>query len=52
MDTELVRRCWEFELGIGEAIAERVEDVGDGLTAVTDTRIPLVWDSNFWSRSR
>ena len=43
---ELLRRCWAFFLGIGETIAERVEDVGDGLTAVIDTRIPLVRDSN------
>jgi GNAT superfamily N-acetyltransferase len=46
-DEDLVRRCWEFELGIGEATAVRVEDVGAGITAVLDTRIPLVWDSNY-----
>ena len=46
-DQELLRRCWEFMLEINEAIAERVEDLGDGLTAVIDTRIPLVRDSNY-----
>ncbi|MGH2980413.1 MAG: GNAT family N-acetyltransferase, partial [Solirubrobacterales bacterium] len=46
-DEELLRRCWDFELAIGEAIAERVEDVGEGFTAVLDTRIPQVWDANY-----
>jgi hypothetical protein len=46
-DVELLRRSWDFELELGEALAERVEDVGDGITAVLDTRLPLVWDLNY-----
>lgn len=46
-DTDLLERCWHFDLELEEALAERVEDVGDGMTAFIDTRIPLVWDSNF-----
>jgi ribosomal protein S18 acetylase RimI-like enzyme len=46
-DTDLLERCWRFGWEMDEAIAERVEDVGEGITAYIDTRIPLVWDSNF-----
>ena len=42
-----LRQCWEFELELEIELAERVEDVGDGITAVLDTRIPLVWDANY-----
>jgi predicted GNAT family acetyltransferase len=42
-----LERCWGFELGLEMAFSERVEDVGDGITAVLDTRIPLVWDANY-----
>lgn len=46
-DKDLLCRCWNFELALGEAVAERVEDVGGDITAVLDTRIPQVWDSNY-----
>ncbi|MEK6278557.1 MAG: GNAT family N-acetyltransferase [Actinomycetota bacterium] len=46
-DTSELDRCWRFELELGEALAERVEDVGGGITAVLDTRLPLVWDLNY-----
>jgi hypothetical protein len=43
----MLRRCWAFELELGEALAERVEYLGDGITAVLDPSLPLVWDQNY-----
>ena len=46
-DEQLLRRGWKFELDLDLHFAERVEDVGDGFTAVLDPTLPLVWDSNY-----
>ena len=46
-DSELLRRCWHFELDLDAEVSPRVEDAGDGFTAVLDTDLPLVWDSNY-----
>jgi GNAT superfamily N-acetyltransferase len=46
-DTELLRRCRDFELGREAAAAARVEEVADGITAVLSPDIPLVWDANY-----
>jgi GNAT superfamily N-acetyltransferase len=46
-DVELLQRCHDFELELGLAAAERVEDLGDGITAVLSPGIPLVWDANY-----
>ena len=46
-DADLSQRCWDFENDTGEAIAERIEPVGEGITAYLDARIPLVWDANY-----
>jgi GNAT superfamily N-acetyltransferase len=42
-----MRRISEFEDALDLAIAERVEPVGEGITAYLDTRIPRVWDANY-----
>jgi predicted GNAT family acetyltransferase len=46
-DTEIMRRITEFHKELDLAIAERVESVGEGVTAFLDTRIPRVWDANY-----
>ena len=46
-DVALLQRCHDFELELSLAVAERVEDLGDGTTAVLSPGIPLVWDANF-----
>jgi ribosomal protein S18 acetylase RimI-like enzyme len=46
-DTELLQRCRDFELGREAAAAQRVEQVGAGVTAVLSPDIPLVWDANY-----
>ena len=46
-DVELLQRCHDFELELSLAAAERVEDSGDGTTAVLSPGTPLVWDANF-----
>ena len=46
-DAELLRRCWHFEIDLDFELSPRVEDVGDGFTAVLDTELPKVWDSNY-----
>jgi len=46
-DVALLQRCHDFELELSLAVAERVEDLGDGITAVLSPGIPLVWDANF-----
>ena len=46
-DEKLLRRCWDFEIELDLEYAGRVEDVGDGMTAVLDTELPQVWDSNY-----
>jgi hypothetical protein len=33
-DIELLQRCQDFELELSLPVAERVEDLGDGITAV------------------
>jgi ribosomal protein S18 acetylase RimI-like enzyme len=43
----LLQRCRDFELGREAAAAQRVEDIGDGITAVLSPDIPLVWDANY-----
>ncbi len=46
-DNEVMRRISEFGHELDLAIAERVEPVGEGITAYLDTRIPRVWDANY-----
>lgn len=46
-DVELLQRCHDFELELGLAAAERVEDLGEGIAAVLCPGIPLVWDANY-----
>jgi len=46
-DVELLQRCHHFELELSLAVAERVEDLGEGTTAVLSPGIPLVWDANY-----
>jgi GNAT superfamily N-acetyltransferase len=46
-DSEIMRRITEFDRELDLAIAERIEPVGDGITAFLDTRIPRVWDANY-----
>jgi GNAT superfamily N-acetyltransferase len=42
-----MRRIGEFEHEVDLGIAERVEPVGEGITAYLDIRIPRVWDANY-----
>ncbi len=46
-DVELLQRCHDFELELSLAAAERVEEFGEGTTAVLSPGIPLVWDANY-----
>ncbi len=46
-ETELLQRCRDFELEREIDAAERVEDLGDGVRAVLNPTIPLVWDANY-----
>ncbi len=46
-DEQLLRRGWKFEIDLDLEFSPRVEDVGDGFTAVLDPSLPLVWDSNY-----
>ena len=46
-DEQFLRRGWKLEMDLDVEFAERVEDVGDGFTAVLDTSLPMVWDSNY-----
>src|SRR5882724_6268217 len=46
-DVALLQRCHDFVLELSLAVAERVENLGDGTTAVLSPGIPLVWDANF-----
>jgi GNAT superfamily N-acetyltransferase len=46
-DEEAMRRIASFEDELDRAIAERIEPVGEGMTAYLDTRIPRVWDANY-----
>jgi GNAT superfamily N-acetyltransferase len=46
-DTEILRRISAFHDALDLAIAERVEPVGEGITAYLDTRIPRIWDANY-----
>ena len=41
-DVELLQRCHDFELELSLAVAERVEDLGDGITAVLVGLIPIL----------
>jgi hypothetical protein len=42
-----MRRIAAFEDELDRGIAERIEPVGEGMTAFLDTRIPRVWDANY-----
>lgn len=46
-DEQLLRRCWDFEIALDLEFSPRLEDVGDGFTAVLDPELPQVWDSNY-----
>lgn len=46
-ETELLQRCRDFELDREADAAERVEELGEGLRAVLNPTIPLVWDANY-----
>ncbi len=46
-DDEAMQRIAAFEDELDRGIAERVEPVGEGITAFLDTRIPRIWDANY-----
>ena len=46
-DEQILRRCWHYEIDLDLEFSPRVEDIGDGFTAVLDPELPQVWDSNY-----
>src|SRR5437899_2945197 len=46
-DAQLLQRFHDFEIDLDYAIAERIEDLGGGLTALLSPSIPLVWNANY-----
>ncbi len=46
-DDEAMQRITAFGDALDHGIAERVEPVGEGITAFLDTRIPRIWDANY-----
>ena len=46
-DAQMLQRFHDFEIDLDYAIAERIEDLGAGLTALLSPSIPLVWNANY-----